>query len=168
MSKQKTIILAIVVAVLFVACNMACCLGGLVAGGFLSTRRTHRYERLLPREQPMPREPMERWREEPAPQEQPDVAIVALVVGVAENGPAAEAGIEVGDIILALDGERLNREMNPRERLSAYEPGDRVELTVRRGGRARTVQVTLGSRADSDLPRLGLTYRIIPLARDMD
>ncbi len=162
MSKQKTIILVIVVAALFVACNVTCCIGGLVAGGFLSTRRTQRYERTLPRE------PMERWRKEPTPQERSDVAIVALVVGVDEDGPAAEAGIEVGDTILAIDGERLQQEMAPREMLSAYKPGDRVELTVRRGERTREVQVTLGSREDSDLPRLGLTYRIVPFMRDTD
>jgi S1-C subfamily serine protease len=162
MSKEKTVILAIIVAVLFIACNIACCIGGLVAGGFLSVRRTHRYPRM------MPQEPMERWHEEPAPRERTDVAIVAMVVGVAEDGPAAEAGIEVGDMILAVDGERLQRGMDPREMLSAYQPGDRIELTIRRGERTRTVQVTLGSRADSDLPRLGLTYRIIPFVRDMD
>lgn len=162
MKKQTAVIIVVAVLVFVTACNVACCLGGLVAGAFLSTRRVQRYERMIPQE------PMERWRVVPTPQGQPSVAIVALVVGVAEHGPAAEAGIEVGDMILALDGERLQRDMDPREMLSAYEPGDRVELTVRRGARTREVQVTLGSREDSDLPRLGLTYRIVPFPSSTD
>jgi len=159
MKKQTAII---IVVVLVIACNVACCIGGLVAGGALSMMRTHRYERMTPQE------PMQRWRVEPTPQVQPSVAMVALVVEVDEDGPAAEAGIEVGDVILAIDGERLQRETDLREVLSAYKPGDRVELTIRRGARTREVQVTLGSREDSDLPRLGLTYRMIPLMRDTD
>lgn len=108
---------------------------------------------------------MQRWRVEPTPQVRPTVAIAALVVGVVEDGPAAEAGIEVGDVILAIDGERLQQGIDPREMLSAYQPGDRVELTIQRGERTREVQVTLGSHEDSDLPRLGLTYRTIPFMR---
>ena len=159
MKKQTAIIIVVAVLVLVIACNIACCIGGLVAGGALSMVRTHRYERITPQA------PMERWRMEPTPQERSGVAIAALVVDVAEEGPAAEAGIEVGDRILALDGERLQRGTAPREMLSAYKPGDRVELTIQRGERTREVQVTLGSREDSDLPRLGLTYRIVPFMR---
>ena len=165
--KKQTVII-IVVAVLFVACNVGGCLAGLVAGRIWGGAHARRQDRMLLRER------MEQWREQqtpraqPMPREQPNVAIVALVVGVDEDGPAAEAGIEVGDMILAIDDERLQRDVDLRQLLSAYKPGDRVELTIRSGARTRQVQVTLGAREDSDLPRLGLTYRIIPFARGTD
>ena len=91
----------------------------------------------------------------------------ALVVEVQEDGPAQEAGIEVGDLIIKVDREPIERNTNIRALLSGYEPGDRIDLTIWRGGRERTIQVKLGRRSDSDTPYLGLTYRLEPFPRDI-
>ncbi|NNF57891.1 MAG: PDZ domain-containing protein [Rhodothermaceae bacterium] len=60
--------------------------------------------------------------------------------------PAGEAGLEEGDVIVAVDGQQLadNREII--SRISNRRPGDTVELTYNRNGDERTATVTLGRR----------------------
>jgi putative serine protease PepD len=64
---------------------------------------------------------------------------------VTEGGPGDRAGIEAGDIITAVDGRRVHSADELIVRTRAHRPGDRLELTVRRGGRERTVSLVLGS-----------------------
>jgi S1-C subfamily serine protease len=70
----------------------------------------------------------------------------ALVVQVFENTPAAEAGLQEGDIITAVDGDAVDEERTLSDRLYAYEEGDVVTLTVRRGNEDLSLEVTLGPR----------------------
>ncbi len=89
----------------------------------------------------------------------------AMVVAVTANGPAARAGVQAatqqatvegtavpvgGDVIIAINGE----EVTSSDDLIVYlvrktRPGDRVTLTVLRGGRRMEIQVTLGTRPSS-------------------
>ena len=72
----------------------------------------------------------------------------AVVAGVVEGTPAAEAGLQRGDIITGLD----DRDITSMEMLAGLiqrqQPGDTVELTVRRGSEDLTLEVTLGERPD--------------------
>ncbi len=68
----------------------------------------------------------------------------ALILEVYEDTPAAEAGLQVDDIILAVDGDVVDEEHTLRDRLVAYEEGDVVTLTVRRGAEELAIEVTLG------------------------
>lgn len=63
---------------------------------------------------------------------------------VAAKGPAANAGIALGDIILAVDGETITDKTSLAEVLSTYSPGNTARLTVYRGGETMTIAVTLG------------------------
>lgn len=67
------------------------------------------------------------------------------VTGVAEGSPAEKAGIEPDDVILAVDGLDITTDQGG-ERFREIEPGDRVELTLRRGDGRRTVTVEAGER----------------------
>jgi len=69
-----------------------------------------------------------------------------LVTEVVAGGPAEDAGIAVGDLIVGLDGDAVGAGTPLLNRLFAFEPGDTVELTVERDGEERTVAVTLDER----------------------
>ncbi len=69
-----------------------------------------------------------------------------LVTEVTPGGPAAQAGIEEGDVILDIDGQRIGRENSFAEVLFAHEPGETVEATVQRGDEQLEIAVTLGER----------------------
>jgi membrane-associated protease RseP (regulator of RpoE activity) len=162
MSRNRTIIVSVIVAVLFVACNLVVCIGGLVAGGAMATMRSHVRTR---HDQPFDRD---RWDPEPLPRPRQE-RVAALVVEVHENSPAEDAGIEAGDLILAVDSEEIGPDSDLRDVISAYEPGDRIELVVWRGARQREIQVRLGRQSEErGVPYLGITYRMMPIPLDTE
>jgi len=66
-------------------------------------------------------------------------------VGVAEvlpDSPAAAAGIKAGDVIAAVDGQKVADGGDLLVLLTPKKPGDSAELTVRRDGAERQVTVT--------------------------
>jgi putative serine protease PepD len=67
-----------------------------------------------------------------------------LVVGVTPNGPAAKARIKPGDVIVSVDHHPTPTTDDLAAVLARLKPGQRVPVTVVRGGRRLTVQVTLG------------------------
>jgi S1-C subfamily serine protease len=69
----------------------------------------------------------------------------AGIVTVAAGGAAARAGIQPGDIIMALAGQPVPSVAALQSALAARKPGDRVQARVSRGGTQATVTVTLGS-----------------------
>nr|WP_240449368.1 trypsin-like peptidase domain-containing protein [Streptomyces harenosi] len=64
---------------------------------------------------------------------------------VTEGGPGARAGIRPGDVITAVDGQRVHSGEELIVKIRAHRPGDRLELTVERDGEERTVSLVLGS-----------------------
>jgi serine protease Do len=66
--------------------------------------------------------------------------------GVVAGGPAATAGLQEGDIIVAIGGTAIDREHPLDAVLSGYAPGQSVALRILRGGQERTINVTLGTR----------------------
>ena len=69
-----------------------------------------------------------------------------LVSSVADDGPAARAGLLVGDVIVALGGQPVGSLENLRERLQV---GAQVELEIARGGRAHTLPLQVAERPHS-------------------
>ncbi len=68
----------------------------------------------------------------------------ALVAGVSDNGPAAEAGIETGDVILEFDGKPI-KEMRELPRVVADTAiGKKVDVKVLRKGEEKMLSVTVG------------------------
>jgi S1-C subfamily serine protease len=73
-----------------------------------------------------------------------DVTDGALVMEVQPGSPAETAGLQVNDVITAVNGEAVDAEHTLHDRMVAYEPGDTVTLTVLRGGETLEIEVTLG------------------------
>ncbi len=67
----------------------------------------------------------------------------ALITAVEPGTPAETAGLQVGDVVTAVDGEKVDPEHTLRDRLIAYEPGDTVTLAVLRDGQSQDIQATL-------------------------
>jgi serine protease Do len=66
------------------------------------------------------------------------------VTEVAVGGPAASAGLEVGDVITGFQGREVRTSGRLRWFVSTAGVGREVELRLRRGGSERTVHVSLG------------------------
>ncbi|MFJ3247338.1 trypsin-like peptidase domain-containing protein [Streptomyces sp. NPDC086782] len=64
---------------------------------------------------------------------------------VTPGGPGAKAGIRAGDVITAVDGQRVHSGEELIVKTRAHRPGDRLELTVERDGKTRKVSLILGS-----------------------
>jgi len=69
-----------------------------------------------------------------------------IVRDAVAGGPAAKAGIEAGDVIVGMEGERASSMDEVIDAVNAARPGDELELTVLRGGDERSFTVTLGDR----------------------
>ena len=67
----------------------------------------------------------------------------AVVAGVDPNGPAAEAGLRRGDVIVAFRGRPVVSDNDVRTQLSRLKPGDRAALEIVRDGRRREVILLL-------------------------
>ncbi|WP_037667702.1 S1C family serine protease, partial [Streptomyces afghaniensis] len=65
------------------------------------------------------------------------------------GGPGAKAGIKAGDVITEVDGQRVHSGEELIVKTRARRPGDRLELTVERAGKERTVSLVLGSSGGS-------------------
>ncbi|MFQ5599199.1 MAG: Do family serine endopeptidase [Candidatus Krumholzibacteriia bacterium] len=73
------------------------------------------------------------------------------IAEVNENSPAEEAGLQEGDVIVAMDGVATERVSAFRNRVSLSVPGQRVELEVLRDGKRRTVEARLGELTEDVL-----------------
>jgi S1-C subfamily serine protease len=69
-----------------------------------------------------------------------------LVVGVSASGPAESAGVNVGDLILAVDGQPVSSPDDLLDRLAGRKAGEAIALSTSRGGTAREASVVIGVR----------------------
>lgn len=80
-----------------------------------------------------------------------DSAAGAVVSQVVEDSPAEEAGIEVGDVIIAIDDEQVADGADLRNRIGLTRVGTEVELTLIRDGDRLSVEAEIekssGARA---------------------
>jgi serine protease Do len=66
-----------------------------------------------------------------------------LVQGLSVGEPAEKAGVEVGDIILKVDGKAVERSGDLPRMIGATKPGTRVILNIWRKGAARDLAITV-------------------------
>ncbi len=65
------------------------------------------------------------------------------------NSPASSAGLEINDIITAVNGTSINQENSLTSLIDQYTPGTNISLTVIRDGKTIQVSVTLGTEPSS-------------------
>lgn len=68
----------------------------------------------------------------------------ALVTSVSPDSPAASAGLRQGDVITAFNGDPLEQMRQLPRIVASTEIGSTVPMTLLRGGKEETVQVTIG------------------------
>jgi putative serine protease PepD len=73
----------------------------------------------------------------------------AIVSDLVAGGPAAKAGVQPGDKIVAVDGRPITSSDDVSAAVAAHKPGDQAKLTVARNGDRRTLTVTLGTRPET-------------------
>ena len=66
-----------------------------------------------------------------------------VIAGVINGGAAHKAGLSMGDIIQKVQGHAVRSYDELLSALEEYTPGDRIEVTVRRGDAMQTVTITL-------------------------
>ena len=75
-----------------------------------------------------------------------------VVADVVKDGPAANAGMQKGDIITELDGRTISSMSQLQQTLQYYAAGEKVDVVVQRSDNGayqeKTLSVTLGSAAD--------------------
>lgn len=77
-----------------------------------------------------------------------------LVDNLLTNGAGFNAGLRENDVITELDRRTVNFAAQLRQMIALHDPGDRVVLTVERGGKSMTLAVTLHENNDRrDLAR---------------
>lgn len=69
----------------------------------------------------------------------------AEIEEVLKDSPAEASGLESGDVITGIDGERVTDGIALIVAIRTHQPGETVEFTLQRGGDEKTVSVTLGS-----------------------
>ncbi|HEX8665394.1 MAG TPA: Do family serine endopeptidase [Beijerinckiaceae bacterium] len=94
----------------------------------------------------------------------------ALVSGAQDGTPAAKAGLKSGDVIVAVNGEKVADARELTRRIGAMKPGAKAEITYLRDGKERTAVIELAPQpgekqasiapsrggTDDGLPKLGL------------
>jgi putative serine protease PepD len=68
---------------------------------------------------------------------------------VVPGSPAANAVLKPGDLITAINGKSITSTEQFIATVDGYPPGQKVTLTIKSGGQARQVQLTLGTRPKS-------------------
>ena len=67
----------------------------------------------------------------------------ALVGEVVENGAASKAGIEAGDLIIAINDTKVSSFSDLSKQLDNYQIGDKITITVSRNDQIKDFEVTL-------------------------
>ncbi|WP_404374673.1 DegQ family serine endoprotease [Vreelandella aquamarina] len=80
-------------------------------------------------------------------------AIGALIADLDPEGPAAQGGLQAGDVIIEVNGEEVDRSSTLPRLIGRVAPGNDVELTLMRDGEQVSETVELGSWPDAEKPQ---------------
>ena len=77
------------------------------------------------------------------------------VVNVAEDGPAAQGGLQTGDMIVSANKTRVSSDEDLSAAMKDLTAGDKLELAVLRRGREVPLEITLGQPPSAGAPDAG-------------
>ncbi len=81
------------------------------------------------------------------------------VLKIGPNGPAAQAGIELGDVIVEVEGEPIKDTLALLAKVGAKEPGDTLSIKLQRQGVSRDAQISVGTTPlEIPMNRSGFLY----------
>jgi Do/DeqQ family serine protease len=70
----------------------------------------------------------------------------AYLASIAAGGPAAKAGLQMGDVVVAIDGKPVHNSDDLTMDVINHAPGSSVSLDIVRNGQPMKINVTLGTR----------------------
>ena len=70
----------------------------------------------------------------------------AVITEVTPDSPAADAGLEQGDVVIEIEGVPITSSDDLQNTIAAHDAGDEVTIEYERNGRKREVTVELGRR----------------------
>lgn len=88
-----------------------------------------------------------------------------IVTKVIKNSPAEKAGIQSGDLILAIDDDKINPDKRLKDIVAGYEPNDEVSIQIYSKNGAKDVLVVLTEKDEK--PFLGVYYYELPDANKL-
>ena len=71
------------------------------------------------------------------------------------NGPASQAGLKTGDVVVSVNGQAIKDGAAFRESVGRAQPGDTMTLGIKRGGSSQSVKVTVEARRGRGRGRFG-------------
>jgi len=90
---------------------------------------------------------------------QADAAEGAFIADVVPNSPAAQAGIEKGDIVVAVDGKPIHSATQLRNSVGLAPVGRELRITFARGGVDHTVSVEVAAAANDNTGTIARSRR---------
>lgn len=69
----------------------------------------------------------------------------ALVAQVLENGPAAKGGLQVGDVILSMNGQPIVMSADLPHLVGGLKPGTKIDLGIVRDGNRKNLSLSIGA-----------------------
>jgi S1-C subfamily serine protease len=77
-----------------------------------------------------------------------DQSLGLMIIGVTKDGPAAQAGVLMGDILIAVDGAGVGSPWQLAELLGPESVGSQVQLRLIRAGQMQALTATVGARPE--------------------
>ena len=77
-----------------------------------------------------------------------------VITTLYRNGPAHKAGVEPGDVLVAIDGKKTGDAREVLLAISNHKPGERIKLELMREGKPLTIEAIAGERPATQ-PRTG-------------